>query len=80
MFRSMLKRKLLGAGLATAMCVTAGAQNQEELAKSPKYVKHNEYNLSLDKRFETTLFAAPPYVEYVTAVFCGHRWNCLCFG
>ena len=38
--------------------------------KNPKYLKHAQNNLSLDdKIFETTLlFAAPPYVEYVTAV------------
>jgi len=50
------------------MCISSFAQSNEELAKSPKYIKHNENNLTLDKRFKTTLFAAPPYVEYVTAV------------
>ena len=67
----MLKNllKLHCTGLASILlCATGLAQSNAELAKSPAYVKHTENNLTLDKRFQTTLFAAPPSVEYVTAV------------
>ena len=67
----MFKRLLAFSGIASALlgatCVQA--QSKSDLAKNPKYIKHSENNLTLDdKVFETTLFAAPPYVEYVTAV------------
>ena len=69
MLKNLLKRKLLCTGLSSVLLgVSALAQSKEELAKDPKYIKHAENNLSLDKRFETSLFAAPPFVEYVTAV------------
>lgn len=69
MLKELLKQKLFCTGIATALlCVSSYGQSKEELAKDPKYVKHATNNLTLDKRFETSLFAAPPFVEYVTAV------------
>ena len=69
MFKRLLKSKIFSAGIVSALlCISTQAQSNEELAKSPKYIKHGENNLTLDKRFKTTLFASPPYVEYVTAV------------
>lgn len=70
-YENMLKRLLTIGGITAALlgASTSEAQSKEELAKNPKYLKHAQNNLSLDdKIFETTLFAAPPYVEYVTAV------------
>ena len=67
----MLKRLLTIGGITAALLgtSTSQAQSKEELAKKPKYQKHAQNNLSLNNDiFETTLFAAPPYVEYVTAV------------
>jgi putative heme-binding domain-containing protein len=46
----------------------AKEKEYKKLFNSERYKKHNAYDLSFDKRFETTLFAGPPYVEYVTAV------------
>ncbi|MCM8534060.1 MAG: hypothetical protein NE330_23055 [Lentisphaeraceae bacterium] len=70
MIKHFLKRNL-ALSVTTLLAATASqglSQTNEELANSETYKKHNEYNLTLDDRFETTLFAAPPYVEYVTAV------------
>ena len=69
MLKSLLNFKMHCTRIASLLLCTAGmAQSNEELAKSPKYLKHNQNDLTLDNRFQTTLFAAPPYVEYVTAV------------
>jgi putative heme-binding domain-containing protein len=68
MIKRFIKRNLAFSGIAVTLLGATYGQAKEELAKTPKYVQHNKYNLSLDDRFETTLFAAPPYVGYVTAV------------
>ena len=41
---------------------------QEDFYEREDYKEHRTYDLSLDERFEVTLFASPPQVEYVTAV------------
>ena len=47
---------------------TEAYKAKQVIAETEKYVSHNKNNLTLDDRFETTLFAGPPFVEYVTAL------------
>lgn len=68
MLKKLLTKKLILACTASVFFCSAYAQTDKQLAESEIYKNHNKYNLSLDKRFVTTLFAAPPYVEYVTAL------------
>ncbi|WDE99233.1 c-type cytochrome [Lentisphaera profundi] len=42
--------------------------DKDKAYQSQIYKEHRKDNLSLDDRFERTLFASPPYAEYVTAI------------
>ena len=54
--------------LSTFAAPTKKNLDKEKQYNSDTYKEHRQYNLSLDDRFETSLFASPPYTEYVTAV------------
>lgn len=66
--KTSLLPKLLFPTCLSLFLHSSFAETPEELYNREDFKTHREYNLSLDDRFETTLFASPPYVEYVTAV------------
>ena len=47
---------------------TRKSMDKEKAYNSPAYVKHRDASLKLDERFQHNIFAAPPYIEYVTAL------------
>jgi putative heme-binding domain-containing protein len=65
--KSLLSKFLLPLSFYLGLS-TAFGETPEELYNRDDYKAHRQYNLTMDDRFETTLFASPPYVEYVTAV------------
>ncbi|MCM8529770.1 MAG: hypothetical protein NE330_01300 [Lentisphaeraceae bacterium] len=69
MLKNLRKKKLFNTSIVCGLLSFSGlAQSNENLVNTPKYINHIKNNLTLDERFETSLFAAPPSVEYVTAV------------